>query len=167
MEYKWIHRRFSLALRASRSFRLRSRGTGRKKRRRVFLRHSSFFPRALSSLLIFLIFVSLYSTLRLLSCSLYVAYFSVLLFASSLANLHVLLFSRAVMHNSPFSRSSLSHLHPLVAFVGRVDSLNSPSPIFPRSAPQTSARFRGFFFNSVTHLTSRPNLRALAIEAER
>lgn len=142
------------------------RGIGRKKRRRVFSRRRSSFPRArlphfphLPS--------SLFHFAPLVLRYIYIHIHCILLpFAPSLANLHVPSFSRApscITH--PFQRSSLSHLHPLVAFVGRVDSLNSVTHFAARRKPPRVFAQVLFQF-CYTHLTSRPNLRALAIETE-
>lgn len=63
-----------------------------------------------------------------------------------LTNLHILPFSCNAMHNPPFPFSSLSHLHPLVSFVGKsIPSI--PSPICP--CISNLARFHGSF-NFVT-----------------
>lgn len=78
-----------------------------------------------------------------------------LFFIPPLTNLHILPFSRNVMHNPPFPFSSLSHLHPLVPFVGKsIPSIPSPrcplhfkSPAFLRFSqlcylpPPSSLRF--------------------------
>lgn len=66
--------------------------------------------------------------------------------SSLLTNLHILPFPRNVMHNPPLPFSSLSHLHPLVSFVGKsIPSI--PSPICPCISNLT--RFHGSF-NFVT-----------------
>lgn len=62
------------------------------------------------------------------------------------------------MHNLPFPFSSLSHLHPLVSFVGKsIPSI--PSPICP--CISNLAHFHGSF-NFVIHLLPPSSLRFLA-----
>lgn len=83
-------------------------------------------------------------------------------FTPLLTNLHILPFSCNVMHNLPFPFSSLSHLHPLVSFVGKsIPSI--PSPICP--CISNLARFYGSF-NLVIHLLPPSSLRFLAVGAE-
>lgn len=99
---------------------------------------------------------------RYISSTLFLSLSLSLSFTPLLTNLHILPFSCNVMHNLPFPFSSLSHLHPLVSFVGKsIPSI--PSPICP--CISNLARFYGSF-NLVIHLLPPSSLRFLAVEAE-
>lgn len=91
----------------------------------AFLERETFFVSARS-----LHFPHLPSSSFHLCLSLYFDHFSLslsLFFIPLLTNLHILPFSCNVMHNPPFQFSSLSHLHPLVPFVGKsIPSIPSP-----------------------------------------
>lgn len=109
----------------------------------AFLERETFFVSARS-----LHFPHLPSSLsHLLSFAIFRASLSLFLFLIPLlTNLHILPFSCNAMHNPPFPFSSLSHLHPLVSFVGK-SILSIPSPICP--CISNLARFHGSF-NFVT-----------------
>lgn len=109
----------------------------------AFLERETFFVSAR-----LLHFPHLRSSLsHFLSLAIFRVFLSPFLYAMPLlTNLHLLSFSCNVMHNPPFLFSSLSHLHPLVSFVGKsIPSI--PSSICP--CISNLARFHGSF-NSVT-----------------
>lgn len=123
----------------------------------AFLERETFFVSAHS-----LHFPHLPSFLfHLLSLAVFTAFLSPLLFLiPPFTNVHILPFSLQ-RHNPPFPVSSLSHLHPLVAFVGK--SISSiPSSICP--CISNLARFQRFF--QFCYLLLPSSVRFLTVEAE-